>query len=197
MLPRRRDILIGFAASAAFSPLLTGAAGAQSSAFTADPTPACADDDDVTISQTEGPYFTPNSPARHDLFEDAPLGQRFSVGGLVLDTDCKPVADALVEIWHADENGDYDNEGFKCRGHVMSDARGVWWFNTVLPGVYPGRTRHFHFKVQRSGGAVLTTQLYFPGEPQNAGDGIFDERLLMKAENSSSERIGRYDFILG
>lgn len=196
MFARRREFLIGFAASAALPGLFTGPAGGQPRSLIADPTPSCADDDEATIAQTEGPYFTPSSPARRDLFATSPLGRPLLVGGLVLDTNCNPVPEALVEIWHADENGVYDNEGFKGRGHVMSDARGVWWFLTIAPGIYPGRTRHYHFKVQRPGGQVLTTQLYFPGEPQNAADSIFDERLLMTIEDHP-QRAGRYDFILG
>ena len=48
-----------------------------------------------------------------------------------------------------------------------------------MPGLYTGRTRHIHVKVQAPDGPVLTTQLYFPGEPANDRDGIFSPELLL------------------
>jgi protocatechuate 3,4-dioxygenase beta subunit len=197
MSPLRRNVLLGLVASAAIPPLSIGKARAQADLFNVPPTPACGDDDEPTLAQTEGPYFTPNSPAKRDLFADSPGGERMLVGGLVLDTACNPLPDALIEIWHADEAGAYDNEGFKLRGHQMSDANGVWWFETIVPGLYPGRTRHYHFKVQQRGGSILTTQLYFPDEPANQRDRIYDERLLMEVSNDTGDRVGRYNFILG
>jgi hypothetical protein len=196
MSPLRRNFLLGLVATAALPPLAIGQARAQSDPFSVPPTPACGDNDEPTVAQTEGPYFTPNSPAKRDLFADSPGGERILVGGLVLDTGCKPLPDALIEIWHADENGSYDNDGYKLRGHQVSDANGAWWFETIVPGLYPGRTRHYHFKVQRPGGSILTTQLYFPDEPENQRDRIYDERLLMEVGSDSGDRVGRYNFIL-
>ena len=65
-----------------------------------------------------------------------------------------------------------------------------------MPGVYTGRTRHFHVKAQAPRGRVLTTQLYFPDEAANRRDGIFDRRLLMRVENASDGKVGRFDFVL-
>ena len=137
------------------------------------------DEHDLTPDQTEGPYFSPNSPEKQDFAADAPGGQRITLAGYVLTTDCQPAANFLVELWHADETGNYDNSGYKLRGHQFTDVEGRWWFDTIVPGLYPGRTRHFHIKVQRLGADVLTTQLYFPGEPDNARDCIFNEALLL------------------
>ena len=85
--------------------------------------------------------------------------------GYVLTEDCQPVAKALIELWHANEQGYDDNSGYKLRGHQFTDGEGKWWFETIVPGGYNNRvrTRHYHLKVQRPGGSVLTTQLYFPG----------------------------------
>ncbi len=69
---------------------------------------------------------------------------------------------ALVDLWHADECGEYDNSGFRYRGHVFTDAQGRYRFRTIVPAIYSGRTRHYHVKVQAPRGRVLTTQLYFP-----------------------------------
>ena len=140
------------------------------------PEPDCGDDDDPTPSQTEGPYFTPQSPEKQDFAADAPGGERITIAGYVLSIDCQPVAKALVELWHADETGAYDNSGFRLRGHQFTDSEGRWWFDTIVPGLYPGRTRHFHLKVQRPGAEVLTTQLYLPGEPDNERDGSSTRR---------------------
>jgi protocatechuate 3,4-dioxygenase beta subunit len=160
-------------------------------------TPACGDDDDgPTIEQTEGPYFTPNSPERSSLLEDGMQGVYMIVSGRVLGTDCQPIANALVDFWHADADGEYDNVAYRLRGHQFTDADGNYWLETIMPGLYPGRTRHFHVKVQRPNGAVLTTQLYFPDEADNATDGIFDQRLLMTMLSAESGVHGQYDFVL-
>ena len=75
--------------------------------------------------------------------------------------------------------GDYDNRGFRGRGHQFTDAQGRYRFVTIVPARYTGRTRHYHVKVQAANGPVLTTQLYFPGEPGNARDPLFRRELLM------------------
>jgi protocatechuate 3,4-dioxygenase beta subunit len=148
---------------------------------TLEATPACVDEDDEpTISQTEGPYFTPNSPERASLIEADTQGVRLTVTGYVLTPGCTPVAAALIDFWQCDADGEYDNVGYRLRGHQFADAGGAWRLETILPGMYPGRTRHIHLKVQAPGRPVLTTQLYFPAETEaNAADGIYDERLLL------------------
>ncbi len=129
-------------------------------------TPVCADADDLTPAQTEGPYFTPNSPERGNLVADGIDGARIALVGFALDPQCRPIAGALVDLWHANAAGVYDNQGYRLRGHQFTDAAGRFVFETIVPGLYPGRTRHFHVKVQAPGGNILTTQLYFPGEPR-------------------------------
>jgi protocatechuate 3,4-dioxygenase beta subunit len=119
-------------------------------------------------------------------------GEKLVVAGTVLGTDCKPIANALLDFWQADGDGEYDNEGYRLRGHQFTDGKGRFTLTTVTPGLYPGRTRHIHVKVQRRGGEVLTTQLYFPGEAQNESDGLFDEALVMDVNGSRA----RYDFVL-
>lgn len=65
-----------------------------------------------------------------------------------------------------------------------------------MPGLYPGRTRHIHVKVQRPRGEILTTQLYFPGEARNRTDGIFDDALLMRVRGGRPPSQGRFSFVL-
>ena len=126
-------------------------------------TPSCGPDSAPTISQTEGPYYTPHTPAKRDFRADAP-GEAITLTGFVIDRRCQPVADAVVDLWHADARGAYDNSGFKLRGYQITDTRGRYVFETIVPGIYPGRTRHFHVKVAVPGRRVLTTQLYFPDD---------------------------------
>ncbi len=161
------------------------------------PTPACGDDDDdPTPSQTEGPYFTPGSPERASLIEPGTRGTRLVLTGVVLNTGCAPVARALIDFWQCDDAGIYDNSGFKLRGHQFTDAQGRYRLETIVPGVYPGRTRHIHLKIQAPNRPVLTTQLYFPNEPGNARDGIFNDALLIKMANAGAAREGAFDFVL-
>ena len=114
----------------------------------------------------------------------------------MLARDCRPVANALVDLWHADGAGDYDNRGFRCRGHQFTDAQGRYGFVTVLPARYTGRTRHFHVKVQAANGPVLTTQLYFPDEPGNARDPLFRRDLLMAVMRNGAERMAGFTFVV-
>jgi protocatechuate 3,4-dioxygenase beta subunit len=161
------------------------------------PTPACHDGHDATLTQTEGPYFKPSSPERSELFEEGMAGQPIELIGLVLTRDCKPVAGALLDFWEADAKGEYDNSGFRLRGHQFTDAEGRYRLRSVVPGVYPGRTRHIHVKVQPRGGQVLTTQLYFPGESQNRSDGLFRKALLVRTAKNAGWLAGRFDFVVG
>ena len=146
----------------------------------------------VTARQTEGPFFTPNSPLRSSLVETGSKAQRFILSGRVLSPQCKPVANALVDLWHADEDGDYDNRGYRYRGHQFTDAEGRYRFETIVPAQYPGRTRHYHVKVQPKGGRLLTTQLYFPGDPGNSRDGLYQRELEMKTSSGQ----GAFDFVV-
>jgi protocatechuate 3,4-dioxygenase beta subunit len=179
--------------TAAPPPTTAAAAGGGTLA----PTPACDDGDDPTPAQTEGPYFTPDSPERASLLEAGIGGQRLVVAGTVLTTDCRPVQRALLDFWQADDAGEYDNQGYRLRGHQFSDAEGGWRLETVVPGIYTGRTRHIHVKVQAPDGPVLTTQLYFPGEPDNDRDGIFQPELVLSdVRDRGDNRQGSFTFVL-
>jgi protocatechuate 3,4-dioxygenase beta subunit len=161
------------------------------------PTPACDDgDDDPTPSQTEGPYFTSNSPLRTTLVEAGMAGTLLTVSGRVLSTTCQPIAQAKLDFWQADNAGAYDNTGYRLRGHQFTDSEGRFSLQTIVPGLYPGRTRHIHVKVQPANGRILTTQLYFPGEARNASDGIFSSELLMAIQDVANGKAGTFDFVV-
>jgi protocatechuate 3,4-dioxygenase beta subunit len=160
------------------------------------PTPVCNDgDDDATPPQTEGPYFTSDSPERSVLVEPGMAGTLLTVSGRVLSTSCQPVAQAKLDFWQADNAGNYDNAGYRLRGHQFTDTDGRFALQTIVPGLYPGRTRHIHVKVQPPNGRVLTTQLYFPGEPRNASDGIYDDDLVMTIQDAAGGKAGTFDFV--
>ena len=155
----------------------------------------CDDGDEPTLEQTEGPFFTPDSPERASFLEPGIEGTKLVLAGSVLATDCSPVAGALLDFWHADSQGEYDNEGYRLRGHQFADRRGRYRLETIVPGLYTGRTRHIHVKVQAPDQPVLTTQLYFPGEPGNDSDSIFDPTLLIELRRGDTEAAS-FDFVL-
>ncbi|MCJ0875085.1 carbohydrate-binding protein [Streptomyces sp. AP-93] len=159
-------------------------------------TPDCDDGDEPTVEQTEGPYFKPNSPLRTSLITSSTPGTRLTVTGYVFGRACLPISGVLLDFWQADVNGAYDNTGYTFRGHQFSNAQGAFSLTTIVPGLYPGRTRHIHVKLQAPGRRVVTTQLYFPNEPRNSTDTIFDARLLMTVRQAGPAREGTYDFVL-
>jgi protocatechuate 3,4-dioxygenase beta subunit len=160
-------------------------------------TPAIVDDDEPTPALTEGPYFTPNSPKRKSIVPAGAPGTRLTLSGRVLTTAGRPVANALVDFWQASARGVYDNSGYRFRGHQFTDARGRYTLFTVVPGLYPGRTRHIHVKAQAPRQPVLTTQLFFPGVAGNRSDSIFDQDCVVKRWRlSNGRRLATFDFVL-
>ncbi|NUT97908.1 MAG: dioxygenase [Saccharothrix sp.] len=192
----RAAIAAGVAVPAALMGVPALARTIPSTGGTLELTPECDDGDDPTPPQTEGPYFKPNSPRRTSLVDAGTVGTRLTVSGYVFGLACAPIANALLDFWQCDNNGVYDNTGFKFRGHQFTGADGKFSLQTIVPGLYPGRTRHIHVKVQAPGRPILTTQLYFPNEPRNNTDTIFDPRLLMTVRTVGTGREGLYDFVL-
>ena len=160
------------------------------------PTPACRDDGEPTVRQTEGPFFKPRSPERSELREPGAGGRPLELSGFVLTRSCRPLRGAVVDLWHADDKGEYDNIGFRYRGHITTGLDGAFRFRTIVPELYSGRTRHYHVKVQATGSRLLTTQLYFPNEPANLRDGLFQRELLMRIADTGDGLAGQFDFVL-
>src|SRR5215471_21614268 len=163
-LARRRLL-----ASAALLPVAPAFAQARA--------PTCGE---LTAPQTEGPFFKTDTTLRVSLVEAGSKAPKLFVTGRVLSARCEPVANALLDFWHADEDGEYDNRGFRYHGHQSTDAQGRYRLSTIVPAEYPGRTRHIHVKVQAPGKRILTTQLYFPGDPGNPQDGLWRRGLEMR-----------------
>ncbi len=136
-----------------------------------------------TTSDQLGPYFVKDVPFESDLTSDITSdinegqsvneAEKISLEGKVLNAaTLAPLSRAQVEIWHADQQGNYWPEGsgsskdypkgdLKFRGRTLSDARGIFSFKTILPGNYGSRPKHFHFKITLKGFQTLITQTYF------------------------------------
>ena len=186
-----------FVGTAIAAPATLGALALGGGLVLLTPTPACGDDDDKpTPADIEGPYFKAKSPERKSLVEKTDKGAKMTLKGRVLSTKGQPVAKALLDFWHCDAAGDYDNDTFKHRGHLFTDSEGRYELETIFPGEYPGRTRHIHVKAQAPKGMILTTQLYFPDEPNNKKDGFFKQALVMKVENAKAGKAAAFDFVL-
>jgi protocatechuate 3,4-dioxygenase beta subunit len=137
------------------------------------------------------------------------VGSPLVVSGNVMSLDCKtPLAGAVVDVWQANGDGHYDNDGtmrlpdgaMRLRGKLRADARGAFAFDTVLPGRYLNgrqyRPAHIHVKVSAPGHEALTTQLYFPDDPFNAVDPFMHRSLIMEMSRDRGAIAGRYDFVL-
>jgi protocatechuate 3,4-dioxygenase beta subunit len=189
---RRRLLELGLAAAGGYS-LLSVVDGA---AAPLQATPAC-DDDDPTPELTEGPYFSTGSPQRRSLLAAGKAGTRLTLTGYVLTTACRPVRRAKLDFWQADASGVYDNDGYRLRGHQFTDSAGRYRLETIVPGLYTGRTKHIHVKVQAPGRDVLTSQLFFPGVARNRSDRLYESDLLLgRWRRVGPRRTARFDFIL-
>ena len=158
--------------------------------------PACSSPAALTPAMTEGPYFKAGSPERASLIEPSLTGTKLILTGYVLGADCQPIPHALMDFWQANADGQYDNSGYTLRGHQFTDAAGHYQLQTVVPGLYPGRTEHIHVKVQAPNGPVLTTQLFFPGVASNETDSIFDPKLVITIQASGASLAATYNFVV-
>jgi protocatechuate 3,4-dioxygenase beta subunit len=189
--PSRRDLI-----RTAFAAGSVGLTGNASLAQELPVTPHCGDGESATARQTEGPFFRSGSPERPDLVEPGAKARQVELTGFVLTRGCNPVARAVVDIWHADERGTYDNKGFRYRGRVYTDEKGRYRIRTIVPALYSGRTRHYHVNVAAGGKLLLTTQLYFPDEPGNRRDGLFRKDLVMQVAGKGNIMAARFDFVI-
>ena len=130
-----------------------------------------------TTNDILGPFYRPDAPLRSDLTFNGLKGNRIVVKGKVLKADCTtPIKNALVEIWHCDTEGEYDNtsKDFRLRGALETNEKGEYAFKTILPGKYLNgelyRPAHIHFRVTAKGSRELVSQIYFKGDPSIPAD---------------------------
>lgn len=143
-----------------------------------------------TPRMTEGPFYPDKLPrdTDNDLLIlndslDPGVGEITHLSGKVLDAKGNPVRNAVVEIWQVDGHGAYlhsrgesgkpRDTNFQGFGRFLTSRKGEYYFRTVKPVPYPGRTPHIHVAVNIGGKRKLTTQLFVDGEKQNARDGIY------------------------
>jgi protocatechuate 3,4-dioxygenase beta subunit len=160
------------------------------------PTPAVGEPLKLTPEETAGPFFKPQSPAKTNFRESGVGGTPVRLSGFVFDLNGNPIPGVLLDFWHANDQGEYDFQGYHCRGHQFSDAGGGYALETIVPGLYPGRTRHFHVRLQAPHGSVLSTQLYFPGESRNQGDSLFRADLLLKLQKDTTRALATFNFVI-
>jgi protocatechuate 3,4-dioxygenase beta subunit len=143
----------------------------------------------LTESQTEGPYYKADTPERNSLFEEGMPGTRLILVGYVLDQNCQPLPNTWLDFWQADANGEYDNEGYRLRGHQFTDAQGRYYLETILPGLYASRPiEHIHVKLRPEGGQEVTSQLYFSGQQV--------EGLTVTTEEREDFVLGYFNFVI-
>jgi len=160
----------------------------------------------------EGPFYTENPPllAEGMLADEDEVGTRMIISGRVRDFGCTEILpDTIIDVWHANDAGDYDNQGYNLRGKLMSNEQGFYLFETIYPGKYLNgaafRPAHIHFKITPPGFPTLTTQLYFEGDPDLDTDfassitsGQFDatQRRIVLLENDQGVLEGTWDIVI-
>ncbi len=150
----------------------------------------------VTPAAIEGPYYKRGAPQRTSLLEPGMPGTKLVITGQVFTRTCRPLANVRLDFWQADARGAYDNAGYRLRGYQVAGGTGRFSLETVVPGEYPGRTRHIHVKVTAPNGPVLTTQLYFPGEAANQRDAFFRPELVMQLRDTAGGKAATFNFVL-
>lgn len=180
----------------------------------------------LTPRATEGPYYPDHLPLDQDNDLTQIIGGKAPAGGVItefggrlLNADGKPMGDHLIELWQADTNGCYIHSrgtqkgkerdpAFQGYGKITTNAKGEYRFRTIKPGLYTGRTLHWHLAVKNGDKRMLTTQLFIAGVPQNEKDGVLrrmgtaEQRLSVIREfkpisAGTSDLIGTWDIVLG
>ena len=140
-----------------------------------------------TAANIEGPFYIKGAPARTDLTTFGDEGTVASFSGIVYGSGCaQGLSNAKIEFWQADPNGVYDNssEEMRYRCHVTTDESGKYELRTRVPGRYLNgnayRPQHIHVKVSSAEGVeLLTTQLYFEGDPYIECDSFANTSLVI------------------
>ncbi|MBL8681852.1 MAG: hypothetical protein JNK05_21980 [Myxococcales bacterium] len=182
----RRRFLAQWAALSAVAP---------SSALAFAEAPRCA----LTGEDIEGPYYLANAPRRTTLIEPGMSGTPLELEATVRDTRCIGLARARVELWQCDARGRYDTAGSRLRATLETDARGRFTVRTIVPGRYLNgatyRPAHIHCKIHGPRG-VLTTQIYFDGDPYNANDPWYRRERAVSLVHGRDGFSARFDAVV-
>lgn len=146
----------------------------------------------LTPKMTEGPFYPDKLPldTDNDLIKindsiDKGIGEITHLSGKILDANGAPVRNAVVEIWQTDNKGVYlhsrsnkrqqRDANFQGFGRFATSSKGEYYFRTIKPAKYPGRTPHIHYRVVTNGAngsQKFSTQCFIRGHEGNAGDGL-------------------------
>jgi protocatechuate 3,4-dioxygenase beta subunit len=180
----------------------------------------------LTPRQTEGPFYPDKLPLDTDndliIVNDSlteAVGEITHLTGKILDAKGDPIRNAVVEIWQCDSNGAYVHShsgnrdkrdgNFQGFGRFLTAKDGGYYFRTIKPVAYPGRTPHIHFAIKAKGKEKFTTQCYIKGDPQNERDGVVRgikdakqrESVMVdfaKVEGSKAgELAAKFDIVMG
>jgi protocatechuate 3,4-dioxygenase beta subunit len=179
----------------------------------------------LTPPQMEGPFYPDRLPLDTDndllIVNDRitpAVGEITHLTGRILDSNGNPLKSALVEIWQVDGHGVYlhtadthakRDANFQGFGRFLTGSNGEYYFRTVKPVPYPGRTPHIHFKIKQRGQSEFITQCYIKGHAQNERDGVFRgirdakarESVLVDFKPIANSKLGeleaRFDIVLG
>lgn len=177
-----------------------------------------------TPTQTEGPFYPDKLPLDTDndlvVINDQitpAIGEVTHLTGSVKTTAGSPVRNAVVEIWQADHDGIYRHSrapdhklfdpNFQGYGRFLTSSTGEYYFRTIKPTPYPGRTPHIHVAVTVKGKRVLTTQCYIKGHELNGKDrilrrtGDLRDLLIIDFEpipgSETGDYAARFDMVIG
>ena len=173
-----------------------GAQGLGTFPGAADAPKACKPDEKATPAAPAGPDYRARPPRRSSLIEPGVTGPRLVLTGTVSGLTCGPIKNANVEFWQADARGAYDRAGFRLRGQQVTDATGHYRLETIVPGASGKRAPTVHVRVQPPRRSAFTTQLFFPGAPQNTGDPAFRPELAMTVTERSDGLTATFDIVL-
>lgn len=179
-----------------------------------------------TPAQTEGPFYPDKLPLDTDndllIINDgltSAVGEVTHLTGKILDARGNPLRNAVVEIWQCDAHGAYLHSGtsnrdkrdsnFQGYGRFLTGSSGEYYFRTIKPVPYPGRTPHIHYKIRQGERDLLTTQCYVKDHPGNQRDGILQgirnekvrNAILVDFQPLKGSKIGEltanFDIVLG
>ena len=163
---------------------------------------------DPTTTDILGPFYRPGAPFKTDLIQPGTKGETLHFSGTVFGKDKKALKGSLVEIWHCDETGTYDNtsDNYVYRASAKTSADGKYNFNTIMPVPYAAgqtliRPAHIHMRISASGVQDLVTQIYFKGDKYIAGDISAKDpsalnRVLDMTKNTKNEIVVKFDVYL-
>ena len=198
----RRELLLSLGAAGAAT--LMGSCSFDSRSNSKQTTPSCI----LSPEQTQGPFYFNVDQVRKDITENKPGTLLHLVLTVVSASNCKPIQDAIVDIWHADAEGMYSGytvQGINfdtdttgqtfLRGIQVTNVKGKVEFSTIYPGWYPGRVPHIHFKVYLDNKNYVTSQLYFPTKISKhvyKNDLPYKERGIGNLDDSKDVVVKRY-----